>query len=104
VKKLENNMQITKQEPVEKFTVSAGVNLEYDKELETLVLQDGDTQVKLNKEECQELLRVLNGKCHKFSAVENENAYQAHSVLLCSAHEKTQINTVIYSEKSIAKF
>lgn len=98
-------MEITKQEPVNKFTVKAGFELGIDKKLETLAFQLGDTEVKLNAEQCEELLRVLDGKCHKFACYESEDSYNPHSILLISVHENEQhIECNIYNEKSVAKF
>ena len=98
-------MEITKQESFDKFTVAVGVDLSLgEKRIETLTLQLGDTHVKLNKEECQELINVLDGKCHKFAAFRNEQEYQAHSVLLVSAHGKEHREATLYTEDSIAKF
>lgn len=98
-------MEITKQKPLERFTISAGFDLGLgERRLETLALQIGDDQVKLNKEECQELMNVLNGKCHKILGFESKEAYQAHSAILWSSHDKDQGEMVIYTEDSIAKF
>ena len=97
-------MEITKQEPVKKFTITAGFELGFKKKLETLALQFGDTQVKLNAEQCEELLRVLDGKCHKVYCYESESAYSAHSALLFSVHEEKPSVWNIYSDKSVAKF
>jgi hypothetical protein len=97
-------MEITKQEPVEKFTVKAGFELGVGRKMETLAFQLGDTQVKLNAEQCEKLLRVLDGKCHKIYCYESGAAYSPHSMLLFSVHEEKPNEWNIYSEKSVAKF
>lgn len=81
-------MEITKREPVEKFTVKAGFELGIDKKLEMLAFQLGDTEIKLNAEQCEELFRVLEGKkCYKVACYEAEGSYNPHSILHISAHE-----------------
>lgn len=97
-------MEITKQEPVEKFTVKAGFELGINNKMETLAFQLGDTQVKLNAEQCEELLRVLDGNCHKIYCYESDAAYSAHSMLLFSAYNEKPSEWNIYSEKSVAVF
>ena len=97
-------MEISKIDSVEKFTVKAGFELGSKKKMETLALQFLDTQVKLNAEQCEELLRVLDGKCHKVYCSESETSYSAHSALLLSAHDEKPSEWNIYSDKSVAKF
>jgi hypothetical protein len=97
-------MQITKQKPTEKFTVSAGFDLYFSPKLETLAIQLGDTEVKLNKDQCQELMNVLNGKCKKLLAFESKEDYQAHSAIFFSCHDKKAGEIVMYTQDSIAKF
>ena len=87
------------------FTVAAGFNLFLgEKKLETLSFRIGDTEVKLTKDDCKELMNVLSGKCHKICAFESEDSYQAHSVLLFSNHDEKQTELTVHTEKSLAVF
>ena len=98
-------MEIIEQAFIEKFTVAAGVNMNFgEKVLETLTLRLGNTEVKLNKEECNELLNVVNGKCHRIVAFDNKEDYSPHSALCVSTHGKERGELPIYTTESIAKF
>lgn len=97
-------MEITNEKPVEKFTVAIGLDFGLgDRRIEAIVLQLAGTKVRLNKEECQELLNVMDGKCHRIAAYRNKEEYQAHSAILCSTHGKKGGELTIFTEDSIAK-
>jgi hypothetical protein len=89
----------------ETFTVAAGVHLEFgENRLKTLSMQVGTTSVKLNEEECDELMNVLNGKSYKVLGFENKDAYQAHSAILCSSGGKQPAEGIVYTEQTLAVF
>jgi hypothetical protein len=96
-------MEITTQPSVKEFTVIAGFQNGFENNLETLIFQLDDKQVKLNKEQCDELRRVLNGKCHKFFAFRNKEEYQHHSAMYVSSHGQPCGESVSYTETSFAK-
>jgi hypothetical protein len=98
-------MEITKQKSIEKFIASAGVNFQFGEEIiETLAIQFEDIQVKLNKEQCRELLNVLKGKCSKVVAFENKDQYSPHSAIFFSPMNDEKSELILYTENSLAKF
>lgn len=99
-------MKITQQQFHEKFNVIAGLKLNcFDgDELETLVLCFEDKEVKLNKDECKELMSVLKGKKSSVSAFEDEKAYAPHSEIRYSVFGNKPVNVVVYTEKYISAF
>jgi hypothetical protein len=97
-------MLISNQVAVEKFTVAAGFNLYPEKFLETLTIQSGDTQVKLSREECEELIAVLDGKRHRIYAYEDSEGYEPHSVILCSVLGETRKTITLYTSEPISRF
>lgn len=87
----------------EKFAVVAGFNLGLDEKLCSVSLLFKDKEVKLNQEECDELLHVLKGKGYKILAFRNKNEYTAHSAIFASSMKKnTSTVSVVYTEDSIA--
>ena len=57
----------------------------------------------LTLEQCDELKRVLNGKCHKFFAYRNKEEYQHHSAMYVSSHGQPCGESVSYTETSFAQ-
>jgi hypothetical protein len=97
-------MEIKEHENNEKFAVVAGFNLGLDEKLCSVSLLFKDKEVKLNQEECDELLHVLKGKGHKILAFRNKDEYSAHSAIFTSSMNKiTSTEAVVYTEDSIAK-
>ena len=89
----------------ETFTVAAGLDLEFgENRLRTLSMHIGTTSVKLNEEECKELMKVLNGKGYKVLGFESKEAYQAHSAILCSSGDKQPAEGIVYTEQTLAVF
>jgi hypothetical protein len=98
-------MEIKDQNNIDGFAVVAGVELEFEPAIMTLSFRAGEKLVKLNKEECEELLKVLNGKCHKIYAFENVDAYGPHSAIFSSCGDGEEpTEGVIYHDKTIARF
>ena len=98
-------MKVTTKPASEKFAVSAGYSLGVDLKLETLSLQLGETEVKLDSAECEELLKILSGKeCIKIVAYANKDEYSPHSMIACSSMDEKHGEVIIYSEDSLARF
>jgi hypothetical protein len=97
-------MKIKDQTDADKFAVVAGFNLGWSSKLCTLSLCFEGKEVKLNQEECDELQRVLSGKCHKILAFRNKDEYSAHSAIFTSSTDNNSGELTIYTEDSIAKF
>jgi hypothetical protein len=98
-------MEIKERTNNEKFAVVAGFELGWDEKLSTLSLLFKDKEVKLNQEECEELLHVLKGKGHRILAFRNKDEYTAHSAIFTSSMDKNAAaEGIVYTQDSIAKF
>ena len=88
-----------------KFAVNAGVSFKSRvPEVHTLSFQLGEDIVFLNKEEVEELKKVLSGDCAKFFAYSNEKAEYAHSAVYVTSNEGNNEEVSIYTEVSFATF
>ena len=98
-------MRIEKQESKgTKFAVNAGVSFESGApEVHTLSLQLGEDTVILNKEEVEELKKVLAGDCTKFFAYANKEAEEPHSAVYVTSEGENE-EVLINTEVSFATF
>ena len=88
-----------------KFAVNAGVSFKSRvPEVHTLSLQLGEDAIVLNKEEVEELKKVLSGDCSKFFAYSNEKAEEPHSAVYVTSNEGNNEEVSIYTEVSFATF
>ena len=72
-------------------------------EVYTLSLQLGEDTVILNKEEVEELKKVLAGDCTKFFAYANKEAEEPHSAVYVTSEGENE-EVLINTEVSFATF
>ena len=87
-----------------KFAVNAGVSFESGAPVvHNLSFQLGEDTVILNKEEVEELKKVLAGDCTKFFAYANKEAEEPHSAVYVTSEGENE-EVLINTEVSFAKF
>ena len=88
-----------------KFAVNAGISFETGApEVHNLSFQLGEDTVILNKEEVEELKKVLAGDCKKIFAYSNKEAEEPHSAVYVTSNEGENEEVLINTEVSFATF